>query len=69
MAIVFYVILLPACTFITCVFGFFVGRCARRLPVLDDHLPWTLHRGQSSTEGGGLQGNQRADPGALRRPA
>ena len=25
-------------------FGFFVGRCARRLPVIDDNLPWTLHR-------------------------
>ena len=27
-------------------FGFFVGRCARRLPVIDDNLPWTLHRGR-----------------------
>lgn len=27
-------------------FGFFVGRCARKLPVIDDNLPWTLHRGR-----------------------
>jgi hypothetical protein len=25
---------------------FFVGRCARKMPVIDDNLPWTLHRGQ-----------------------
>ena len=27
-------------------FGFFVGRCARKLPVIDDHLPWAIHRVQ-----------------------
>ena len=27
-----------------CLFGFFVGRCARKLPFLDDVLPWTMHR-------------------------
>lgn len=27
-----------------CLFGFLVGRCARKLPVLDDFLPWTMHR-------------------------
>ena len=25
-------------------FGFFVGRCARKLPVIDDKLPWAIHR-------------------------
>jgi hypothetical protein len=25
-------------------FGFFVGRCARRLPIIDDNMPWTMHR-------------------------
>jgi hypothetical protein len=27
-------------------FGFFVGRCARKLPVIDDKLPWAIHRGR-----------------------
>jgi hypothetical protein len=26
--------------------GFWIGRCARRLPIIDDNLPWTLHRNQ-----------------------
>jgi hypothetical protein len=28
------------------IFGFFVGRCARKLPVIDDKLPWAIHRSQ-----------------------
>jgi hypothetical protein len=28
-------------------FGFWVGRCARKLPVIDDNLPWTMHREQA----------------------
>lgn len=28
-------------------FGFFVGRCARKLPVIDNHVPWAIHRGQA----------------------
>jgi hypothetical protein len=35
-----------ACSFGLCLFGFFVGRCARRLPIIDSRLPWTLSRGQ-----------------------
>jgi hypothetical protein len=38
------ILLLPY-SFTLCVFGFIVGRCARRLPVIDNHLPWTMHRG------------------------
>jgi hypothetical protein len=41
-----YALLLPACSFIMSLFGFFVGRCARKLPIIDDNLPWTMHRGQ-----------------------
>jgi hypothetical protein len=26
------------------VVGFIAGRCARRLPFVDDKLPWTIHR-------------------------
>jgi hypothetical protein len=36
------------------VFGFFVGRCARKMPVIDDKLPWTMHRSQT------VQSNRRA---------
>ena len=28
------------------IFGFFLGRCARKLPFIDDRLPWTLSRDQ-----------------------
>jgi hypothetical protein len=37
---------LVAASAVTGLFGFFVGRCARRLPVIDDNLPWTMHRGR-----------------------
>jgi len=46
MAIAIYTALLPVCSFIIGVFGFFVGRCARKIPILDDNLPRALHRGQ-----------------------
>lgn len=39
-------LLLPACSFIMGLFGFFVGRCARKLPIIDNNLPWTMHRSQ-----------------------
>ncbi len=45
MPIVTCMILLLACSSIMCLFGFFVGRCARKLPIIDDNLPWTMHRG------------------------
>jgi len=35
-----------ACSFSLCLFGFFVGRCARKLPIIDNGLPWILSRGQ-----------------------
>jgi hypothetical protein len=28
-------------------FGFFVGRCARKMPIIDEKLPWAIHRGQA----------------------
>lgn len=46
MAIAIYAALLPTCSFIIGVFGFFVGRRARKIPILDDNLPRALHRGQ-----------------------
>jgi hypothetical protein len=41
-----YGFVLVASSFALGLFGFFVGRCARKMPVIDDNLPWTLHRGQ-----------------------
>jgi hypothetical protein len=41
-----YFFLLPICSFVFCVFGFFVGRCARRLPIVDNGLPWAISRSQ-----------------------
>jgi hypothetical protein len=46
MIVVVYTILLVICPSALCVFGFFAGRCARRIPIVDDNLPWTIHRGQ-----------------------
>jgi hypothetical protein len=37
-------------------FGFFVGRCARKMPIIDDNLPWAIHRGQALA----AQSNRRA---------
>lgn len=31
-------------------FGFFIGRCSRKLPIMDDNLPWMIHRGQGTSE-------------------
>jgi hypothetical protein len=47
---------LVASSFTLGLFGFFVGRCARKLPIIDDRLPWAIHRGA----GPGTQSNRRA---------
>jgi hypothetical protein len=41
-----FVITSAAISFILFLFGFWTGRCARKLPIIDDNLPWTMHRGQ-----------------------
>ncbi len=51
MAMVIYAALLPICSFILCIFGFIVGRCARKIPILDNNLPRALYRGQIPPEG------------------
>jgi hypothetical protein len=33
------------CAF-TSAFSFWIGRCARRLPIIDDKMPWTMSRAQ-----------------------
>lgn len=44
MFIVIYTLVWLGFSSILCLFAFFVGRCARRLPLIDDCLPWVLHR-------------------------
>lgn len=46
--IVTYTIIWLASSFGLCLFGFLLGRCARRLPIIDSRLPWTLSRDQST---------------------
>jgi len=41
-----YIIIWLACSLGLCLFGFWVGRTARRLPIIDSRLPWTLSRDQ-----------------------
>lgn len=43
MPIVTYTILWLISSIGLFLFGFMLGRCARKLPVLDDTLPWTMH--------------------------
>ena len=31
-------------SFFLCLFSFWVGRCGRKLPIVDDKLPWTMSR-------------------------
>jgi len=47
MVIAIYSALLPICSFFMCIFGFLVGRCSRKIPILDNNLPRALYRGQA----------------------
>lgn len=49
MIILYCMLLLPICSVVMGLLGFWIGRCARRLPIIDDKLPWTLHRNQIPT--------------------
>ncbi len=44
------------------IFGFWIGRCARKLPLVDDNLPWTIHREQAPRCSGTCKPN-RSSPG------
>ena len=44
MVITIYAVLLLTCSSTLCIFGFLVGRCARKIPILDEHLPRALYR-------------------------
>jgi hypothetical protein len=71
MVTVIYTILLLTCPLALFVFGFFVGRCARKIPILDDNLPWALHRGQIPREDYQTIGESKPAPtrDTLRRPS
>lgn len=56
-----YMVFLLACSFTLCIFGFFVGRCARKLPILDDNLPWAVHRSQIPGEECGARQRPNAE--------
>lgn len=51
MVFVIYAAVLLAASFAVGIFGFFVGRCSRRLPIIDDNMPWAMHRGQGRAPG------------------
>jgi hypothetical protein len=36
--------------FLLFLLGFMIGRCARRIPIIDNNLPWTMSRDQSSSK-------------------
>ena len=44
--LIIYIILWLPCSLALFLFGFFVGRCARKFPIIDNGLPWTLSRNQ-----------------------
>jgi len=44
MFIVIYTLIWLAVLVVTNLFSFAVGRCARKLPVIDYGLPWVMHR-------------------------
>ncbi len=46
MFIMIYTLTWLACSLTICLLSYFVGRCSRKLPVIDDGLPWVLHRSQ-----------------------
>ena len=48
MLILYCMLFLSVCSVVMGLLGFWIGRCARRLPIIDDNLPWTLHRDQAS---------------------
>lgn len=40
-------IISAACSSALCFFSFWIGRCSRKLPIIDNNLPWTMHREQA----------------------
>jgi len=51
-----------SCSFILCLVSFILGRCARRLPVIDDGLPWVMSRSMISNGADNIPGRHQAGP-------
>jgi hypothetical protein len=47
MASLIYILYLFLCSAILGLLGFWIGRCSRKVPIIDSNLPWTLNRAQS----------------------
>jgi hypothetical protein len=60
-----YLLVLPICSAVMGLLGFWIGRCARRLPIIDDKLLWMLHRNQIPAAG---TNPAKAGPKASRWP-
>jgi hypothetical protein len=46
MVVIVCAILWLTSSFLIFLVSFWTGRCARKLPIIDDHLPWTISRDQ-----------------------
>lgn len=63
MVVAICAILLPICSFILFIFGFFVGRCGRKIPILDNNLPRALYRGETFlSNAASLEQSRRSQP-------
>jgi hypothetical protein len=47
MIFIIYTISWLACSFFMCLLSFWIGRCSRKLPIIDQNLPWTMSRDQA----------------------
>jgi len=65
MLILFCMLFLPTSSAIMGLLGFWAGRCARKLPIIDDNLPWTLSRYQVSES---TEEPPKAGPSPVRWP-
>lgn len=65
MFLVFYTLIWLTSLLILCLLSFFVGRCARKLPVIDDGLPWVMHRCQLPAAASDGPDDLRLPPGQV----
>jgi hypothetical protein len=75
MFLVIYTLIWLAVLVVTSLFSFAVGRCVRKLPVIDYGLPWVMHRSavppqeHHGTMPGSGAGTAPRDDGWWRRPS
>jgi hypothetical protein len=63
MPVLVCMLLTLVCSLVMCLFGFFVGRCARKLPIIDNNLPWTMHRSYTQQIVDDTEAPTRPQPG------